>query len=513
MKKWFPEPASSKIKKIPKDHTDSEFNVDCYSKNNPEITKELGSDKEKLTSHWIDIGSKQGYDASCESTKLSKEERMKIMEDRLKKEALVEGLRTACTAANRYWVESSLTCDGTRNSDGTTNTFAEECKQKNSYWDTEGRKSFCNVFKDQSGNIKSDKERCNTLNNYWDGSKCNTSKNVDGTYKTMEDLCSGFDIFFDGQNCNYYKNTNGEVKSYKKDCENLSGLYLGEKFDIWSASWGAGTENIDVTEYIKKKIRFAKEGEEFLPGYNLNSNQIIIPKFNFEDDWKTLFKSKDPAPYKNKYFTIQFWTSKWGPVNFNGERDGQKNQFELPRPIIIIENTELKPIKDDRDFNRCNIEFFPDGRYKGNEYIEKVDGGLLKPEDAGFTMNRPPGDLFDTGQYLQIMVNSPEFQQNKNKAKQTTNIEPPRGSGKKGKTLTLYYADWCPHCHNMMPEWNKLGKSHKGIQIIAIEQKQNKSFPVNSYPTIIFRDGKKMEKYEGPRTKSSFVKFLKNKLT
>jgi hypothetical protein len=64
----------------------------------------------------------------------------------------------------------------------------------------------------------------------------------------------------------------------------------------------------------------------------------------------------------------------------------------------------------------------------------------------------------------------------------------------------------------MMPEWNKLGKTHKGIQIITIERMQNKSFPVNAYPTIIFRNGKKMEKYDGPRTKSGFVKFLKNKL-
>ena len=22
--------------------------------------------------------------------------------------------------------------------------------------------------------------------------------------------------------------------------------------------------------------------------------------------------------------------------------------------------------------------------------------------------------------------------------------------------VVLYYADWCPHCHNFMPEWQKL---------------------------------------------------------
>ena len=538
------ESTSSKLKKIPKDHTEAEFNLGCYLRNNPEIGAELGNDQEKVTLHWIDIGSKQGYDASCDTARISREERMRIMEDRLKKEALSEGLRTACKAADRFWTESTLTCDGTRNGDGSVNTFAEECKKKNSYWDTEGQKSFCNVFKDTSGNIKSDKERCNTLNNYWDGSKCIISRNVDGNYKSMADVCSGLNIFYDGSNCNITKDSNGEIKDYKKECDKLSGLYSGVKFDFWSANWGNGTDNIDVTEYIKGKIRFARDGEDN-NGYKMNSNQLIIPGFDFENDWRTKFNSKDPAPGKKKYFLISWWTSTTGPTGYGSDNSNEASQFTC-RTLVLVD-TALKPIKDGYDPNSCNLEIFPDGRYKGKEYIEKVDGGLLKPEDAGFNINRPPGDLGMMGRYLQTIVYSPEFQENKDKAKQTSDIEPPRGSGRDGcppldmfkymndpaykkqwneacpsaaksgkgiggKSLTLYWANGCPHCHNMMPEWNKLGKTHKGIQIIAIERMQNKSFPVNAYPTIIFRNGKKMEKYEGPRTKSGFVKFLKNKL-
>jgi hypothetical protein len=63
-----------------------------------------------------------------------------------------------------------------------------------------------------------------------------------------------------------------------------------------------------------------------------------------------------------------------------------------------------------------------------------------------------------------------------------------------------------------MPEWNKLGKNHKGIKVEKFEENET-DFKVDGFPTIIFRDGKKVEKYEGDRSKKAIVSYLKNKLS
>jgi thiol-disulfide isomerase/thioredoxin len=84
-----------------------------------------------------------------------------------------------------------------------------------------------------------------------------------------------------------------------------------------------------------------------------------------------------------------------------------------------------------------------------------------------------------------------------------------RGRGM-GKSLTLYYAEWCHFCKVIMPIWKKLRVP--GVEIRMVEEKQNNELRVEGYPTIIYRNGNQMEKYSGPRTKAGIEKFLKNKL-
>lgn len=80
------------------------------------------------------------------------------------------------------------------------------------------------------------------------------------------------------------------------------------------------------------------------------------------------------------------------------------------------------------------------------------------------------------------------------------------------KTLTLYWWNKCGHCISFMPEWNKLGSSVNGVTIRAVEASQNKELKINSFPTLVYRDGRGgMENYEGERNASAITYFLSTK--
>ena len=86
---------------------------------------------------------------------------------------------------------------------------------------------------------------------------------------------------------------------------------------------------------------------------------------------------------------------------------------------------------------------------------------------------------------------------------------PSCGSGK-GPSLTLYYAKRCPCCVKFMPVWKKLRVP--GVTIRMVEEQDNDELRVDAFPTVVYRSGRQMEKYTGPRTKAAIEKFLKNKL-
>jgi len=79
--------------------------------------------------------------------------------------------------------------------------------------------------------------------------------------------------------------------------------------------------------------------------------------------------------------------------------------------------------------------------------------------------------------------------------------------------LVLYYAPWCPHCTNFMPEWKSMGDSKKvngvSVSIEAIDcdaqpevaEREN----ISGYPTVKLHLGDKVHEYDGARDKATLI--------
>ena len=81
-----------------------------------------------------------------------------------------------------------------------------------------------------------------------------------------------------------------------------------------------------------------------------------------------------------------------------------------------------------------------------------------------------------------------------------------------------FYASWCPHCREMKPMWNDLGKvfnnhPEKGVKIVQLDCAYNDipGIKISGYPTLyLFRAGqkKKVLEFEGERNVDIWIKFL-----
>ena len=93
---------------------------------------------------------------------------------------------------------------------------------------------------------------------------------------------------------------------------------------------------------------------------------------------------------------------------------------------------------------------------------------------------------------------------------------------KSGPWLVWFYADWCGHCVNMKPEWEKLENKCKGNNNLNIarvnDQMKDKLHnnignDVSGFPTIrLYNNGKLDNEYTGERNNNSFLEFLLNKI-
>lgn len=85
--------------------------------------------------------------------------------------------------------------------------------------------------------------------------------------------------------------------------------------------------------------------------------------------------------------------------------------------------------------------------------------------------------------------------------------------------LVLFHADWCGHCKNFMPIWNKAKTSLQSSDVVLkdFEAETNKEVmkenEVSSFPTLkFFKKNGEIVEYEGDRTLEALEEFIeKNK--
>ena len=88
--------------------------------------------------------------------------------------------------------------------------------------------------------------------------------------------------------------------------------------------------------------------------------------------------------------------------------------------------------------------------------------------------------------------------------------------------MVAFYAPWCGHCKNLLPEWTSAASQLKGkVKLAKIDATENNQmasrYQIQGYPTIkIFPPGKKDstigEDYNGPRDANGIVNYALSKL-
>jgi thiol-disulfide isomerase/thioredoxin len=532
---------------IPKTHKGNNFIVDCYAAKNPEVAKAMKDDPDRLTSHWIEEGAKQGLDADCGPATTTIEERLAIMQEVERKRIELEGRKTNCAATDRFWVERGEKpyCDGKRTAKGERRGEAYACEEKGNYWDSDYGFKFCNKFLDVDGKPKSGKEFCSSKNHYWDGNFCDDTKNLDGTPKRMGDFCQDLGLKYENdpqiekdvlgvkllksprdisdQKLNTVCNTelldiNGEPIDFEKMCVDTVSYYNKEN------------KTCDINRFPNGE---SKPNEFKLKNVIRDRNYLAMPYD--KDSLREYYNSRAPKDRErgtllglDKEFDkreeetarkrvieisreiLELFNINWAVQHYAQDRARQGGDNGFVRPYYDPEFRQSTP-KDKEEWEREQkikwiTRWYWEGKWQG------IPGDKHTIDTTGID----PGifirwfNLFSNKNLTRsggVPFNTPEQMKEFNEGIFGKPIE---GKGKGRPSLTLHWADWCPHCHDMMPEWKKLGSEHKGIQILAVEQKQS-GFK-GPFPTILFRNGNSMEKYEGPRTKAAFVKFLKNKL-
>ena len=82
-------------------------------------------------------------------------------------------------------------------------------------------------------------------------------------------------------------------------------------------------------------------------------------------------------------------------------------------------------------------------------------------------------------------------------------------------TLILFKADWCGHCKNFKPTWDKLSEMYnkKFNFVIYDADKQREKFEefkVDAFPTVLVKNGNNVMSYDGDRSFDDLNNFIQN---
>ncbi|CAG9326058.1 unnamed protein product [Blepharisma stoltei] len=83
--------------------------------------------------------------------------------------------------------------------------------------------------------------------------------------------------------------------------------------------------------------------------------------------------------------------------------------------------------------------------------------------------------------------------------------------------LIKFYAPWCGHCRHLAPIYKKAGEILYGMDpslVMAeidatVERESADAWKIKGYPTmILFKNGEKVDTYEGARTEEALTKYM-----
>ena len=85
--------------------------------------------------------------------------------------------------------------------------------------------------------------------------------------------------------------------------------------------------------------------------------------------------------------------------------------------------------------------------------------------------------------------------------------------------LVLYYAPWCGHCKNFMPEWNKLSQNIGNNGSVDVKKVDCDANPeeaeqndVDGFPTVVLHKDSNSIKYEGERSEEAIMKWINSQV-